>query len=70
MLIECDQVRNIDVAKVLLRQHIFSYLIAVYEDIVEVEFEYEIDELLLNLAVALLTTRSATVFAEKGERVH
>ena len=70
MLIECDQVRNIDIAKVLFRQYVFSYLIAIYEDIVEVKFEYEVDKLLLNLAVALLATGGAAVFAEKRERIH
>ena len=31
MLVKCDQMRNVDVAVILLREHIFSYLIAVTE---------------------------------------
>lgn len=44
--------------------------IPVDEDIVEVEFEDEIDQLLLHLLVRLLPTVRASVLAEQAERVH
>jgi hypothetical protein len=69
VFVEGDEVGDVDVAEVLPRQHILSYLISVAcyyyslscallslpvdEDIVEMEFEDEVDQLLLNALVAL-----------------
>jgi len=70
VLVVCDQVRNVDVAVVLLRQHVLSDLISVYEDVVEVELEDEVDQLLLYLSVRLLPAGRAAIFAEEAECVH
>ena len=70
MLVVCDQMRDVDVAVVLLRQHVLSDLISVYEDVVEVELEDEVDQLLLYLSVRLLPAGRAAIFAEEAECVH
>jgi hypothetical protein len=82
VLVEGDEVRNVDVAEVLPRQHVLADLVSantislfsfcgvvvpVDEDIVEMEVEDELDQLLLDALVALL---DRLVLAEQAERVH
>ena len=86
LFVECDEVGDVDVAIVLLREDILSDLVTVHtsafythvlmarcipvdEDILQVELEYEVQQLLLDLPVALCST-CTPVFAEQTERVH
>lgn len=54
LLIVRNQVGNVDVAVVLLGQHIFADLVSVDEDIVEHKVQDEVDELFLRRFVARL----------------
>lgn len=70
MFVEGDEVGDVNIAVILSRQYILSHLVAVDEDVVEVKVEDEVDELLLDLAIALLATGGAAVLAEERQRVH
>lgn len=49
LLVICNEVCNVDVAVVALRQDIFPYLVSVNKSIFQMKVEDKVDELLLNL---------------------
>ena len=85
MLVEGDKMRNVDVAVVLFREHILSYLVTVVKsenlftwpfaavlpvdvDVLKVEFEDEVDQLFLDLLIALAS--DILTFTKQAERVY
>lgn len=67
LFIVCDQVGDVDVAVVLLRQDVFADLVAVNEDIVEHKVEKKVDQLFLRRLVGGLAVDGA--FAEQAEGI-
>lgn len=48
LLVVGNQMRNVDIAVVLLHEYVLANLVSVKEDIVEVEIHDEVDQLLLD----------------------
>ena len=59
---------NVDVTVVLLDQYILSYLITIYERVVEAELEDEVAQLLLDMAGRILGI--AIIGIEHGCRIN
>ena len=67
LLVKGDQMCNVDVTVILLHQYVLSYLVTIYEGIVEAELENEVAQLFLDMAGRILGI--AIIGIEHGCRI-